>query len=179
SAAPTNAPKCSLARKCPIDHFAFHIRSGAGAVVGPRICFDGRIVMSGLLNNVGPGLNIVQVNGLNGKVERSDYLNIQDGKQSDILTYLKNIKPEMIVLVTTFDDIATKITEEMREIFVGMGSTMIQSVKHRDNWVFAGATGTKDKSPFEKMAVSDPKTNVYEEWPEMVEVGGCFPRKLA
>ncbi|KAM6980720.1 protein FAM3C-like, partial [Aplochiton taeniatus] len=168
SAAPTDAPKCSLARKCPIDHFAFHIQSGAGAVVGPRICFDGRIVMSGVLNNVGLGLNIVQVNGKKTTLE-----------QSDILTYLKNIKPEIIVLVATYDDIATQITEEIREIFVGMGSTMIQSVKHRDNWVFAGATGTKDKSPFEKMAVSDPKTNVYEEWPEMVEVGGCFPRKLA
>lgn len=176
---PTDAPKCRLSRKCPIDHFAFHIRSGAAAVVGPQICFDGKIIMSGVLNNVGPGLNIVQVNGITGKLEKSDYLNLQDGKPSDILTYLKDIKPEVVVLVATYDDIATKITDEMREIFVEMGSTMIKSVKHRDNWVFAGAAGTKDKNPFEKMAVSDPKTNVYDAWPEMVEVGGCFPRKLA
>lgn len=27
-------------------------------------------------------------------------------------------------------------------------------------------------------AVNDEKTNVYEGWPELVEVGGCFPRTL-
>lgn len=102
----------------------------------------------------------------------------------------------------------------MREIFVGMGSTLIQSVKLRDNWVFAGRAGTQIKSLFEKvgeliagslvcstqkwssilyyakkntmfsllltcqLTVNDEKTNAYEEWPEVVEVGGCFPRTV-
>lgn len=29
-----------------------------------------------------------------------------------------------------------------------------------------------------QQAVNDEKTNIYEKWPELVEVGGCFPRTL-
>ncbi|XP_037619888.1 protein FAM3C [Sebastes umbrosus] len=169
-------PKCGLSRVCPSDHFAIHISSGAANVVGPRICFDGEIIMSNVLNNVGPGLNIVVVNGENGIVEKVDYLNIKNGITKDILAYLKEIKPGAIVLVASFDDVTTKMTKEMREVFVGMGSTLINSVKRRDSWVFAGRAGTGNKSLFEKQAVNDVKTNIYEGWPDMVEVGGCFPK---
>ncbi|XP_061584507.1 protein FAM3C [Cololabis saira] len=177
-AATKSAPKCSLSRDCPPDHFALHIRSGAADIVGPKICFEGKIVMSHLINNVGPGLNMVVVNGENGVVEKHGYFNMSDENPEDILAYLKEIKPGMIILVASFDDVASKLTDEMKEIFVGMGSTLITSVKPRDNWVFAGRAGTKNKSPFEKHAVNDEETNVFEGWPHMVEVGGCFPRTL-
>ncbi|KAM6928444.1 protein FAM3C [Xenentodon cancila] len=134
--------------------------------------------MSHLKNNVGPGLNIVVVNGENGVVEKRGNFNMSNGNPEDISGYLKEIKPGMMILVASFDDVAPKLTDEMREIFVGMGSTLITSVKRRDNWVFAGRAGTKNKSPFEKHAVHDEKTNVFEGWPQMVEVGGCFPRTL-
>ncbi|KAM4589067.1 protein FAM3C isoform 2-T2 [Odontesthes bonariensis] len=178
-AATTTSPlRCSLSTKCPPDHFAFHIRSGAANVIGPKICFNGKNIMSHVLNNVEPGINIVVVNGENGVVEKFGYLNINAGDPEDILAYLKDIKPAAIVLVASFDDVATKLTDEMREIFVDMGSTLISSLKPRDNWVFAGRAGTKIKSLFEKHAVNNESTNVFEEWPEMVEVGGCFPRTL-
>ncbi|XP_040059304.1 protein FAM3C [Gasterosteus aculeatus] len=173
---PTTEPDCSLSRVCPSDHFAVRITSGAANVVGPKICFDGKIIMSNVLNNVGPGLNIVLVNGRNGKVEKYGYLNMNSGKEKDILAYLKDIKPGMIALVASFDDVTTKMTDEMREVFVGMGSTLIKSLKPRDGWVFAGRAGTENKSLLEKQAVSDDNTNIYEKWPEMVEVGGCIPR---
>lgn len=47
-----------------------------------------------------------------------------------------------------------RLTDEVRKLFVGMGSTLINSVNHRDGWVFAGSTGTRMKSVFEK--VRDP-----------------------
>ncbi|XP_032404760.1 protein FAM3C [Xiphophorus hellerii] len=169
-------PKCSLSAVCPSDHFAFKIWSGAANVVGPKICFDGKNIMSHIMNNVGPGLNTVVVNGENGVVEKFGYLNMISGNSTDILAYLKEIKPGMIVLVASFDDAATKMTEEIRQMFVEMGSTLIDSVKQRDNWVFAGRTGIKIKSFFEQRAENDKKTNIFDGWPEMVEVGGCFPR---
>uniref|UniRef100_A0A3P8T9U6 FAM3 metabolism regulating signaling molecule D n=1 Tax=Amphiprion percula TaxID=161767 RepID=A0A3P8T9U6_AMPPE len=172
SATTASVPKCRLSRLCPPQHFALHIRSGAANVVGPNICFDGKIIMSHVLNNVGPGLNIVVVNGDLSTMVIFFLLKIKDPE--DILAYLKEIKPGMIVLVASFDDVTKKMTDEMREIFVGMGSALIKSVKHRDSWVFAGRAGAKSKSLFEK--VSEPKTNIYEGWPEMVEVAGCFPR---
>ncbi|XP_042350497.1 protein FAM3C [Plectropomus leopardus] len=169
-------PKCSLSRVCPHDHFALRISSGAAKIVGPKICFDGKIIMSYVLNNVGPGLNIVVVNGVNGIVEKFGYLNMIDGHEEDFLAYLRDIKPGMIVLVASFDDVTKKMTDEVRQLFVGMGSTLIKSVKQRDSWVFAGRAGTENKSVFEKQAINDEKTNIYEEWPAMVEVAGCFPR---
>ncbi|XP_047204495.1 protein FAM3C isoform X3 [Girardinichthys multiradiatus] len=165
-----------LSTVCPPDYFPFKIQSGAANVVGPKICFDGKNIMSHILNNVGPGLNIVVVNGENGVVERFDYLNMISGNSADILAYLKKIKPGLIVLVASFDDAATKMTDEIRQMFVEMGSTLISSVKHRDNWAFAGRVGIKIKSFFEQRAVNDKNTNAYDGWPEMVEVGGCFPR---
>ncbi|KAM9859357.1 protein FAM3C [Aulostomus maculatus] len=173
---PTPARKCNLYGVCPPQHFAVHVRSGAANIVGPKICFDGKIIMSQVLNNVGPGLNIVIINSENGDVEKSAYLNMKAGNPEDILAYLQAIKPGMIVIAASFDDVTTKMTSEMREIFVGMGSTLIQSVKYRDNWVFVGRGGMGNRSSFEKQAPHDAKTNLYEGWPMMVEVGGCFPR---
>ncbi|XP_061687976.1 protein FAM3C-like [Syngnathoides biaculeatus] len=169
-------PKCNLSKRCPPDHFAIHVRSGAANVVGPKICWDGKIVMNHVLNNVGPGLNIVVVNSESGAVDRCGYLNMNDGVPEDILAYLKEIKPGEIVIVASFDDVTTKMTNEMREIFVGMGSALIKSVSYRDNWVFAGRGGTGNRSSFEKRAANDDASNIYEGWPAAVEVGGCFPR---
>nr|KAJ4927324.1 hypothetical protein JOQ06_015057 [Pogonophryne albipinna] len=116
--------------------------------------------------------------GENGDVETFAYLNMQIGNADAILAYLKNIDPGMIVLVASFDDVTAKMTDEMREVFVGMGSTLITSVKHRDNWVFAGGAGRDNKSLFEKQAANDESTNVYGDWPEIVELSGCYPRTL-
>lgn len=172
-------PKCDVSRVCPPDHFALQIRSGAANTVGPKICFEGKIIMSYVLNNVGPGLNIVVVNGENGEVEKFACLNMRDHREMEAnLAFLSEIKPGMIVLVASFDDVTPKMTDEMRELFVGMGSTLIKSVKERDNWVFVGRVGAKDKSLYEKQAVNDKNTNIYEGWPEVVEVGGCYPRTL-
>ncbi|XP_077459826.1 protein FAM3C isoform X1 [Stigmatopora argus] len=168
--------KCDLSRRCPHDHFAMHVRSGAANVVGPKICFDGKIIMSHILNNVGPGLNIVIVNSETGAVDRCAYLNMINGVSEDILAYLKEIKSGEIVIVASFDEMTTKMTSEMRDIFVGMGSTLIQSVSYRDNWVFAGRGGIGMRSTFEKRAANNETSNIYEGWPKVVEVGGCFPR---
>ncbi|XP_062301150.1 protein FAM3C [Scomber scombrus] len=169
-------PKCGLSKICPPNHFALHIKSGAANVVGPRICFEGKIIIGHMLNNVGPGLNIAVINGEKGVVEKSGYLNMKIGSKYEILKYLNDIKPGRIVMVASFDDMTKKLTDEIREVFVRMGSTLIKSVRSRDNWVFVGRAGTGNRSSFEKQAVNDEKANMYEGWPMTVEVGGCFPR---
>ncbi|XP_023270034.1 protein FAM3C-like [Seriola lalandi dorsalis] len=169
-------PQCSISTVCPPNHSSIQLRSGAANIIGPKICFDGKTIMSHVMNNVGRGLNIVVLNGETGAVEKFGYLNMRGGNANEILAYLKEIKTGSIVLVASYDDVAEKLTDEMREIFVEMGSSLITSVRTRDSWVFAGRAGTEHKSLFEKQAVNDAKTNVYEGWPDMVEVSGCFPR---
>ncbi|KAM7006186.1 protein FAM3C [Tautogolabrus adspersus] len=134
--------------------------------------------MSHVLNNVGPGINIVEINGEGGVVEKWDFLNMEIGDKDHILKYLKAIKPGSIVLAASYVDVTPKMTDEMREILEGMGSSMIKTINSHDSWVFAGKVGMKEKSLFEKLVVSDPQTNIYDEWPRVAEVGGCFPAFL-
>ena len=54
--------------------------------------------------------------------------------------------------MTPFLLLCGRMTDEMREAFVGMGSTLIKSVKHRDSWVFAGRVGTENKSLHERVS---------------------------
>lgn len=176
----TQAPKnkCNLEKNCPPDSFAVRIKSGAANVVGPTICFNGQNVMSHVMNNVGPGLNIVVVNKEKGSVEKFGYLNSKDGRPEEILSYLQKIEQGSIVLLASFDDMTPKLTDEIRDVLEHMGSSLIKTVKGKDNWVFAGTPGAAKKSPFEKMVVSDPQKNMYEDWPEVVEINGCFPKIL-
>lgn len=173
---PVLVKKCSLETKCLEDSFEVHIKSGAANVVGPTICFNGQTVMSHVMNNVGPGLNIVVVNGETGTVDKSGYLNSKDGRSEDILNYLKQIELGRIVLLASFNDMTPKLTDEIRDVLESMGSALIKTVKSKDNWVFAGTQGAAEKSPFEKMAVNDPKTNMLVDWADVVEISGCFPK---
>lgn len=169
-------PKCGVSSACAYDQFAIHIRSGTANIVGPKICFDGTIIMSHSLNNIAQGLNVVAVNGETGAVEKFGSL---EGSPEDTLKYLKELKPGTIVLVASYNDVAPKLTNEIKEMFVKMGSTSVTSVKTRDSWVFAGTAGSNTKSHFEKHLANDANTNVYEGWPDMVEVNGCLPRNGA
>ncbi|KAJ8369767.1 hypothetical protein SKAU_G00097950 [Synaphobranchus kaupii] len=74
--------KCGLPEECPIDHFAFYVKSGAANVVGPKICFEDQIIMSSAKNNIGTGLNIVLINGETGKIEKFDSFNMYSGSKA-------------------------------------------------------------------------------------------------
>ncbi|XP_061113894.1 protein FAM3C-like isoform X2 [Conger conger] len=144
--------KCGLPKACPLDHFAFNIKSGAANAIGPKICFEDKVIMSSAKNNIGPGLNIVLINGETGEALKFDFFNMYSGKVEELLKFIKDLKPGTIVLVASFDDPATKLTDEARNVFVNLGSTMINSVRFRDGWLFVGAVGLTEKSPFEKTA---------------------------
>ncbi len=45
----------------------------------------------------------------------------------------------------------SRLTDEIRDIFTALGSTMVKSLKPRDSWVFAGAYGINEAGPFEKV----------------------------
>ncbi|XP_074387215.1 protein FAM3A isoform X6 [Zonotrichia albicollis] len=92
--------KCGLPRPCPPRHFAFRLLSGAANVVGPRICLEGRELMSSVKNNVGRGLNIALVNDV-----------------EELLRFLRPLHEGTLVLVASYDDPATKLTDESRCIF--------------------------------------------------------------
>ncbi|KAL1777616.1 FAM3C [Sigmodon hispidus] len=169
--------KCGISKACPEKHFAFKMASGAANVVGPKICLEDNVLMSGVKNNVGRGINVALVNGKTGEVLDTKYFDMWGGDVAPFIEFLKNIQDGTVVLMATYDDGATKLTDEARRLIAELGSTSITSLGFRDNWVFCGGKGIKTKSPFEQHIKNNKDTNKYEGWPEVVEMEGCIPQK--
>ncbi|XP_058534762.1 protein FAM3D isoform X2 [Ochotona princeps] len=174
----TPKTKCGLSKTCPSNFFAFKISSGAANVVGPSMCFENQIIMSPVKNNVGRGLNIALVNGTTGLLLRHSSFDMYSGDTKPLLQFLTEIPGDTLVLVASYDDPGTKMTEEIRKRLSDLGSTYAKDVGFRDSWVFLGARDLKSKSPFEQYLKNSPETNKYEGWPELLEMEGCVPRKI-
>ncbi|XP_065498812.1 protein FAM3D [Caloenas nicobarica] len=170
--------KCGNQKSCPQNQFAFKIISGAANVVGPSICFDDMVLMSSVKNNIGRGLNIALVNGTSGQVLKVGTFDMYSGDISKLDTFLQEIKYGTFVLTASYDDAATKMNDNVRAHFVELGSSHVDKLRFRDNWIFLGAKGLKNKSPFEEHIKNDQRTNKYEGWPEMLQMEGCAPRKM-
>uniref|UniRef100_A0A8D2M3N9 ILEI/PANDER domain-containing protein n=1 Tax=Zonotrichia albicollis TaxID=44394 RepID=A0A8D2M3N9_ZONAL len=165
--------KCGNQRSCPQNHFAFKIISGAANVVGPSICFEDLVLMSSVKNNIGRGLNIALVNG---ESEGTDPLLPtarvlpSPGKHRPLKTLSQALSD------TSFPSV--RMNARVRAYFTELGSSHVGTLGFRDNWVFLGAKGLMNKSPFEKHIKNDRETNKYEGWPELLEMEGCAPRKM-
>uniref|UniRef100_A0A8C4QG20 Family with sequence similarity 3 member C n=1 Tax=Eptatretus burgeri TaxID=7764 RepID=A0A8C4QG20_EPTBU len=166
--------KCNLSVLCASGHLAFRLLSGAASIVGPKICLEDDILMSSVKNNVGRGFNIALVEGSTGMVKDTKVIDMWGGDVKDLITFLKDIPKGMLVFIATFDDGATKLNDEARELIQQLGSKAIKSLAFRDSWVFVGAKGI-DSSLFEKHMKNNKETNKYEGWPELVEIEGCIP----
>lgn len=169
--------KCGLPQPCPEKHFAFRVVSGAANVIGPKICFEDKMVMSSVQNNVGRGLNIALVNGVNGELLEAKSFDMWDGDVSELLNFLRPLHEGTLVLLASYDDPATKMNEDARKMFNELGSSSAKDVAFRDSWVFVGAKGVQDKSPFEQLTKNSKSSNKYEGWPEAVELEGCVPQR--
>lgn len=169
--------KCGISKACAEMHFAFKMASGAANVVGPKVCIEDNIVMSGVKNNVGRGVNIVLVDGRTADVLDTKYFDLWGGDVAPFIDYVKAIKDGTVVFMATYDDGATKLNDEARNLIADLGSTAIKNLAFRDNWVFVGGKGIKAESPYEQHIKNNKDTNKYEGWPEVLEMEGCIPKK--
>ncbi|XP_051516977.1 protein FAM3A-like [Myxocyprinus asiaticus] len=167
--------KCGLSAPCPPKHLAFRIFSGAANIIGPKICLEDKILVSSAKNNVGRGLNIALVNGVNGEVLEIKAFDMWEGEVSELLKFLWPLHEGTLVFVASFDDPATKLNDEARRLFEELGSTAAKELDFRDSWVFVGAKGIENKSPFEQRMKNSKSSNKYEGWPESLEMDGCIP----
>ncbi|XP_060617000.2 protein FAM3D [Anolis sagrei] len=170
--------KCNNKRECPSNTFAFKLISGAANVVGPSMCFENTMVMSAVKNNIGRGLNLALVNGTTGQLIKAGAFDMYSGDVKDLIDFLKPIDIGTLVLIASYDDAATKMTDEARKMLTELGSSYAYKLGFRDNWIFLGGKGLKNKSPFEQYLKNDKETNKYDGWPEVLEMEGCVPKKL-
>ncbi|XP_053282349.1 protein FAM3C isoform X1 [Pleuronectes platessa] len=169
------AVSCPMPRTCPEKHFSFYIQSGAASAVPPKICFQAQMVLGTAMKNAGLGINIVIINGKTGEVIKTGNFDMYGGDVKDLIEFLNSIETGTIVLMATFDESASKLNDEGRKLITELGSSMIQSLAFRDNWVFAGGKGADVTSHLEKFKKSDSAVNMYEGWPELIVLEGCIP----
>lgn len=167
--------KCGLSAPCPPKHLAFRLVSGAANVIGPKICLEDKMLMSSVKNNVGRGLNIALVNGVTGELLETRAFDMWAGDVTELLQFLRPLYEGTLVFVASFDDAATKMNDEVRRLLEDLGSTAVKELAFRDSWVFVGAKGIENKSPFEQRMKNSKVSNKYEGWPESLEMDGCIP----
>lgn len=141
------------------------------------MCFQDDIIMSGVKNNVGRGINVALISGKTGEVIKTSSYDMWAGDVNELIKFLKEIEDGTIVIMATFDDPATKLNDEARSLIADLGSSSISILGFRDNWIFVGGKGIKTKSPFEQHLKNNAETNKYEGWPEVLEMEGCIPMK--
>ncbi|TRY54331.1 hypothetical protein DNTS_021307 [Danionella cerebrum] len=142
--------KCGLSAPCPAKHLAFRLTSGAANVIGPKIWVNGDIL----------------------EIRSFD---MWAGEVSELLKFIRPLHEGTLVFVASFDDPATKLNDEARRLFEELGSTAAKELSFRDSWVFVGAKGIENKSPFEQRMKNSKNNNKYEGWPESLEMDGCIP----
>ncbi|XP_075039428.1 protein FAM3C-like [Mixophyes fleayi] len=170
--------KCGNEKECPDNYFAFKMISGAANVVGPSICLEDKIIMSGVKNNIGRGLNIALVNASTAEVLSTGHYDMYSGDIKEVKKFLEPMKEGTLVFVATYDDPATKLDAPTRELFSSFGSSIAKKLGFRDGWLFVGGKGIKNKSPFEQHIKNNKETNKYDGWPEVLEMDGCIPKKM-
>ncbi|XP_064778306.1 protein FAM3A-like isoform X3 [Oncorhynchus masou masou] len=166
--------------------------------VPPTFPFLSLSLVSSVNNNVGRGLNIALVNGVSGELLDTKSFDMWAGDVTDLLKYLLPLHEGTLVFVASFDDPATKasqtlasllycdclspspntrgrLNDEARRLFEELGSTAVRELTFRDSWVFLGAKGIENKSPFEQRMKNNKNSNKYEGWPESLEMDGCVP----
>ncbi|XP_051548412.1 protein FAM3C-like isoform X4 [Myxocyprinus asiaticus] len=168
--------KCGLSVPCPGKDFAFKISSGVTSIIGPQICFEGKMIIKKEIRGNRQGISIVVINEKTGEHSKTASFNMWNGDVRDLIAFLKSIEDGSVVLMASFDDPATKLNEEARTLITELGSSYISKVKFRDNWIFVGGKKTMTQAFFEQHMKNDRKTNKYESWPEMIEMEGCIPR---
>ncbi|XP_077066950.1 protein FAM3C isoform X2 [Siphateles boraxobius] len=168
--------KCDLPKPCPGKDFAFKIYSGATNIIGPQICFEGKMIIEKDIRGNWLGINIAVINEKTGEHINTGSFNMWNGKVEDLIEFLKSIEDGSLVLMASFDDPATKLNDEARALIGELGSSYISQIKFRDNWIFVGGKKTKTHVSFETHMKNDRETNKYESWPEMIEMEGCIPR---
>ncbi|XP_008309592.1 protein FAM3C-like [Cynoglossus semilaevis] len=169
---------CLTPRECPSDHFSFYVQSGAANIVLPKICIQNRTVLGAVPGNGGVGLNIVVMDGRTGEILKTGAFDMWGGDVQPLVDFLKAIEVGSVVLMASFDDPATKLNEEARNLIADLGSSLIQTLGFRDNWVFVGGKGESVKSNYEKTLKNEREHNKYEEWPEIIDLHGCIPQYL-
>ncbi|CAF1025761.1 unnamed protein product [Adineta steineri] len=142
---------CGLPHTCKENEFPVHVYTGKDNNDEPKICVDGKYVISKGVNDGGRGLNIVVVS--NGKeVIRTGHFDTWNDDSTNLEIFLENLEENVIIIVVTFDEASKKLSQHSKNLFFDLGSATIQNLKYRDVWVLVGQKGIQGFSPYEEIS---------------------------
>ncbi|CAF4346235.1 unnamed protein product, partial [Rotaria sp. Silwood2] len=144
---------CGLIDTCTENEFPVHVYTGKDNNDEPKICVDGKYVISKGINDAGRGLNIVVVS--NGKeVIRTGHFDTWKDDSTNLEIFLENLEDDVIIIAVTFDEASSKLSQHSKTLFFDLGSATIQNLKYRDVWVLVGQKGIKGFSPYEELSLT-------------------------
>lgn len=168
----TSRTPCST-EKCAKDEFSFKLISGAANVIGPSICFNDTILMKNSLNNVDRGMNVARVDRRLGKLDKSAVFDLYSKDSSELKAFLLDLEEYHIVLISSYDDAASRLDDEARKMLEKIGSKKSKVLSFRDNWIFVG--GKTLENSYEGHMANNRETNKYGDWPAAITIQGCLP----
>ncbi|CAF0806787.1 unnamed protein product [Rotaria sp. Silwood1] len=164
---------CGLVETCKENEFAVHVYTGKDNNDEPKICVDGKYVISKGINDAGRGLNVVVVS--NGKeVIRTGHFDTWKDDSTNLEIFLENLEDNVIIIVVTFDEASQKLSQHSKTLFFDLGSATIQNLKYRDVWVLVGQKGIKGFSPYEEISYA----GVGSTYASPIDKRMCIPQTL-
>ncbi|XP_078088189.1 protein FAM3B-like [Mustelus asterias] len=165
--------KCHHQKSCPEGTFAFLIMSGSKSTKPPEVCFRDEILLGSVKDNVARGMNIAIVEAKTGKLIDTGNFDLWEGENSKPMTdFVKKAPDGSLILMATFDDASSKLTEEAKKCIEALGSKKIWKLAYRGNWVFLGTKGFTLPKTFQREKIIN-----SGDWVDEIQIDGCFSPK--
>lgn len=169
----SSVQNCGLERACQDDEFAVHVYTGKDNNDEPKICVNGKYVISKGLNDAGRGINIVVVSN-EKEILRTGHFDTWQDDSTNLEIFLENLEDNVIVIAVTFDEASQKLSQHSKNLFFDLGSATIQNLKYRDVWMLVGQKGITGFSPYEEISYAG-TGNTYA---VPVDKRMCVPKSL-
>ncbi|XP_023218568.1 protein FAM3C-like [Centruroides sculpturatus] len=167
-------PNCGLKLPCKDNEFSVHIYTGKDHNDQPKLCVDGKYIISKEINGGGRGINVAVIDNVTQTVVRVSHF--------DTYERVERIRYPDVELQTSGDtdwlttgrhSACIRLSRVARLLLHELGSALIQNLYYRGSWFMVSQKGIAGFSPFEEL--------------HLVEAGGwslphdgrfCVPLKL-
>ncbi|GIY71009.1 protein O-linked-mannose beta-1,2-N-acetylglucosaminyltransferase 1 [Caerostris darwini] len=166
-------PHCGLLKACSKDEFSVHLYTGKDHTDEPRLCVDGKYIVSKNVNEGGRGLNIAVIDNLTRTIIRVGHFDTYEKESTVLETLLLTLRPGDILILITFDESSRKLSRIARLLFYDLGSALIQNLNYRSSWYFITQKGISGFSPFEDLHLVD-----NSGWPQYHDARFCVPFEI-
>ncbi|KAF8766791.1 Protein FAM3C like protein [Argiope bruennichi] len=166
-------PQCGLPKACSKDEFSVHLYTGKDHTDEPRLCVDGKYIISKSMNEGGRGLNVAVIDNLTRTIIRVSHFDTYEKESNGLETMLLTLRPGDILILITFDEPSRKLSRIARLLFYDLGSALIQNLGYRSSWYLITQKGISGFSPFEDLHLVDSSG-----WPQPHDIRFCVPFEI-